>query len=238
MLCKFRPMKILLIDHHALFREGLHHVLRQLPGGVSEILEAESFPDGLRLAGQRTDLNLMLLELDAPDSGGAMAVRRLRQCRPSIPVMVVSGEKDRRIINKALGYGASGFVSKSSTGAILLDALKVALSGGIHIPPLVRQPGGRRGAKSGQNSDQCSLTARQKHILSYLTAGLSNKEIAGTINLAEGTVKAHVAAIYQSLRVSSRMEAVQVARQLGLVDMSHSVSFESSNRQAGYVKPI
>ncbi|MDD2913956.1 MAG: response regulator transcription factor [Gallionella sp.] len=226
-------MKILHIDHHALFREGLHHVLRQLPGGVSEILEAESFPDGLKLAGQRADLNLMLLELDSPDSGGAIAVRLLRQCRPYIPVMVVSGAQDRRIINKALGYGASGFVSKSSTGTVLLDALKVVLSGGIHIPPLVQKPCSKRSAKRGQNSNECNLTARQTHILSYLTAGLSNKEIAETINLAEGTVKAHVAAIYQSLCVSNRMEAVRVARQLGLTDKSHPVPFRSLNDQAG-----
>ena len=222
-------MKILLIDNHALFREGLRHVLQQLPGGVDEILEAGSFYDGLKLAGQHRDLNLALLELNTPGSEGAISVKLFRLRYPHIPLVVVSGEENRQVIQKALNYGASGFVSKGSTGPILLSALKLALSGSIYVPSqLLQQPGMTVENSNDRNdyrrfkANEYGLTARQLHILKYLATGLSNKKIAETIHLAEGTVKAHVAAVYQTLRVKNRMEAVRVANQLGLTDIYHA----------------
>lgn len=220
-------MKILLIDHHALFREGLRCVLRQLPGGVSEIFEAGSFSDGLKLAGQHSGLDLALLELKSPGSGGAISVRLFRQLHPHIPLVVVSGEEDGHVINSVLSYGASGFVCKSSTGATLLSALNLALSGSIYVPvQFLRQPGvaGNKSSRDDnrRSNNEYGLTARQMDILKYLTAGFSNKEIARETDLAEGTVKAHVAAVCQTLCVKSRMEAIRVAKQLGLVDMSRA----------------
>lgn len=221
-------MKILLIDNHALFREGLRCVLQQLPGGVDEILEAGSFPDGLTLAGQHPGLDLALLELRSPGSGGAISVRLFRQRYPHIPLVVVSGEEDGHVINSVLSYGASGFVCKSSTGATLLSALSLALSGSIYVPAqFLRRPGVAAGNKSSRDDNRRSnneygLTARQMDILKYLMAGFSNKEIAKVTDLAEGTVKAHVAAVCQTLHVKSRMEAIRVAKQLGLVEMSHA----------------
>lgn len=218
-------MKILLIDNHALFREGLRYVLQHLFGGVGEILEAGDYADGLKLAGQHPGLDLALLELNTPGSNGAISVKRFRQHCPHIPIVVVSGEEDSCVINKALSYGASGYVCKSSTGSILLGALRLALSGSIYVPQqLLRQPGMAAGIKATDNrnvdprsnANEYGLTARQMHVLEYLVAGLSNKDIAATTNLAEGTVKIHLAAVYQTLRVKNRMEAVQVAKQLGL----------------------
>lgn len=216
-------MKILLIDHHALFREGLRQILRQLPGGVDEILEAGSFADGMRLAGQHPGLDLALLELKSPGSEGVIAVKHFRLRYPHIPLVVVSSEEDSRVIVDALSNGASGFVCKSSGGTTLLDALKLALSGSIHVPAqILRQPGipakneDYRNGNRRSNSNEYGLTERHMDILRCLTAGLSNKEIARAINLAEGTVKVHVAAVFQILRVNNRMEAIQVARQLGL----------------------
>lgn len=217
-------MKILLIDNHALFRDGLRYILQRLHGGVGEILEAGNFSDGLELAGQNPDLALALLELKSPGSEGAVSVGFFRQHYPHIPVVVVSSEEDCHVINKALDYGASGFVCKSSPASILLDALKLALSGNIYVPEqLLRQHGitavheGHRNNRHS-NPDKHNLTTRQAHILRCLATGLSNKEIAGLSNLSEGTVKAHVAAVYQTLQVKNRMEAAQVAWRLGLDD--------------------
>lgn len=220
-------MKILLIDNHALFRDGLRHVLQQFPGGVDEILEAGNLPDGLKLAGQHPRLDLVLLELNLPGNEGAISVKLFRQHYPHVPVVVVSSEEDCLVINKALSYGASGFVSKNSTGPMLLSAVNLALNSSIYVSPQrSEQPDSAIENDNNINDNRRSkinkygLTTRQMHVLRYLTAGLSNREIAGAINLAEGTVKAHVAGVYQTLRVKSRMEAVRVARQLGLVGMS------------------
>lgn len=226
-------MKILLIDNHVLFREVLRHILQQLPGGVDEILEAGSFPDALKLAGQHPDLDLALLELNLPGSGGVDSVKLFSQRYPHVPVVVLSSEEDRQVINKAISYGANGFVCKSSTVSTLLNTLNSVLSGNIYVPPqLLLQSGmadaNKKDCSNGRigipdsSANAYGLTARQMDVLRYLTAGLSNKEIAETINLAEGTVKSHVAVVYQILRVKSRIEATRVARQLGLADMHHA----------------
>lgn len=218
-------MKILLIDNHALFREGLRHILQQLPGGVDEILEAEHFADGMRLAAQYPSLGLALLELKSPGSEGAASVSFFRQHHPHIPLVVLSSEEDSHVIIKALNYGANGYVCKSVPGKVLLGALGAVLSGSIYVPPQILQKPGipPRNKEGGRGDrplpvDEYALTARQREILGYLAVGLSNKEIAMTTDLAEGTVKTHLAAVYLALRVKKRMEAVQVAKRLGFVD--------------------
>lgn len=217
-------MKILLIDHHALFREGLRQILQQLPGGVGEILEADNFTDGLNLAGRHPDLDLALIELKSPGCDGAISIKFFRQCYPHIPVVVVSSDEGYLATNKALSNGASGFVSKKSTVPTLLDTLNLVLSGNIYVPPQFLRKSGMANRNNldgaqGRNAGKHGLTARQIEVLEYLAAGLSNKGIAEKINLAEGTTKAHIAAIYQILRVNNRIEAMRVAKQLGLGDI-------------------
>lgn len=220
-------MKVLLIDHHALFRAGLCHVLWQLPCGVDKILEAGSFSDGLKLAGQHPGLDLVLLELKSPGCGGVLAVKLFRWYKPHIPVVVVSSEEDPHVINQALDYGANGFVCKSSTRSTLLDTISLALSRGIYMPPqLLRQTCMAAKNKNScddsrrSNTNEYGLTARQMDILGYLAEGFSNKEIAKVTDIAEGTVKAHVAAVYRTLHVKSRVEAIRAAKQLGLVSIN------------------
>jgi len=218
-------MKILLIDHHALFREGLCLILQQMPGKIGGILEAGHFADGMRLAGRHPDLGLALLELKSPGSEGVVSIRHFRQRYPHIPLVIVSSEEDCGVIVKALNHGASGYVCKSSTGQVLLNAIDMALSGSIYIPAQVlRKPGlpvmqknDNKDNRRSKNNEYC-LTARQMEILGYLIAGLSNREIAAATDLAEGTVKTHVAAVYQILRVKNRMEAARIAGRLGLAD--------------------
>ncbi len=220
-------MKILLVDDHALFREGMSYVLQQLAETV-EILEAGNFPDGLRLAGQHPELDLALLDLNMPGSEGAVSIKFFHQRYPHIPVVVVSGEDGRGNMEKVMNSGAMGFICKSSTAAVMLSALNLVLSGGVYVPPQILQQRGTAEESDGDrkdgrspNTNEYGLTPRQMQVLRHLSAGLTNKEIAETVHLAEGTVKIHVAAVYQILRVGSRMEAVRVAEQLGLVGESN-----------------
>ncbi len=214
-------MKILLADDHALFREGMRYVLQQLAEGV-EILEAATFQDGLKLATQHPELELALLDLHMPGSDGPKSVSFFRRRYPHIPVVVVSGEDASLNMEKAMNYGASGFVSKSSSSQIMLDALRLVLSGGVYVPPqLKHRPAQAKKDKRSLNTNSYGLTQRQMEVLQRLCMGMSNKEIASAINLAEGTVKIHVAAVYQTLKVSNRLEALRVAEHLGLVGELH-----------------
>ena len=219
-------MKILLVDDHALFRDGMRYVLQQLPEEV-EILEAGNFPDGLKLAMQHPELDLALLDLNMPGSEGPVSIRFFHQRYPHIPVVVVSGEEGRGYMEKVMNYGAMGFVCKSSTAAVMLGALNLVLSGGVYIPLEMLRQHSVITEKEPEVVDRRSLytneyglTSRQMEVLMHLAAGLSNKEIAEAIHLAEGTVKIHVAGVYQTLRVSNRMEAVRAAGKLGLLGTS------------------
>jgi DNA-binding NarL/FixJ family response regulator len=220
-------MKILLVDDHALFRDGMRYVLQQLPEEV-EIMEAGDFAEGLKLATQHPELDLALLDLNMPGSEGPISIRYFHQRYPHIPVVVVSGEEGRSYMEKVMNYGAMGFISKSSTAAVMLGALNLVLSGGVYIPPqMLRQHGAlpeeeddgeqHVADRRSLNTNDYGLTQRQMQVLAYLAQGLSNKQIAESINLAEGTVKIHVAAVYQALRVNNRMEAVRMAEKLGLI---------------------
>ena len=216
-------MKILLVDDHALFREGMRYVLQQLPEDV-EILEAGNFPDALKIATQHPELDLALMDLNMPGSEGPISIRFFHQRYPHIPVVVVSGEESRGYMEKVMDYGAMGYVCKSSTAAVMVSALNLVLSGGVYVPPqLLRQQGTVTERESdiidrrSLNTNEYGLTQRQMQVLAHLAAGLSNKEIAEAIHLAEGTVKIHVAAVYQILRVGNRMEAVRMAEKLGLI---------------------
>lgn len=240
------PMKILMVDDHALFRDGMRYVLQQLPEEV-EIMEAGNFQDGLKLALRHPELDLALLDLNMPGSEGPLSIRYFHQHYPHIPIVVVSGEEGRGYMEKAMNYGAMGFISKSSSASVMLGALNLVLSGGIYIPPeMLLQHNAiteapiidkdpemvdrrRRSTDKDQEvidrrslrTNEYGLTQRQMEVLQHLAAGLSNKEIADVIHLAEGTVKIHVAAVYQTLRVGNRMEAVRMAEKLGLLDTHH-----------------
>jgi DNA-binding NarL/FixJ family response regulator len=217
-------MKILLVDDHVLFREGMRYVLQQLQGGVSEIFEAGNFPDGLKLAGQHPELDLALLDLNMPGSEGPISVKFFNQSYPHIPVVVVSGEDGYGIMEKVMNYGAMGFVCKNSAVPVMLGALNLVLAGGIYTPPQLLQVrdvvNGKAKRRAGQHNlraEEHGLTNRQLQTLTHIASGLSNREIAEKMCLAEGTVKVHIATIFQVLCVSSRVGAVRAAEKLKLI---------------------
>lgn len=225
-------LKILLVDDHALFRDGLRYVLQQLPEEV-EIMEAGNFQDGLKLATQHPELDLALLDLNMPGSEGALSIRYFNQHYPHIPVVVVSGEEGRDHMEKVMDYGAMGFIGKGSTAAVMLGALNLILSGGVYIPAemlhrhnmladkLTDDDEPRIVDRRRNRANEFNLTIRQTQVLRYMAAGLSNREIAEAVSLAEGTIKIHIAAIYQIMRVSKRIEAIRLAENCGLLPPPH-----------------
>lgn len=213
-------MKILLADDHALFREGMRHVMRQLDGhldGKAEILDACTFPDALRVAEENPDISLALLDLKMPGSDGVSAIKLFRSRHPDIVVVVLSGTDQREDILGAMNSGAMGFVSKSSNSKEMVQALRMVLGGGTYLPPQLLQQTGAGDADNWHPS-KLVLTARQSEMLRYLGLGWSNKSIAEATGLSQGTVKVHMAALYNMLRVGSRLDAVLAGRRLGLLE--------------------
>ena len=226
MICKNnyargKGMKILLVDDHALFREGMHYVLKKLEEQV-EILDAGNFSDGLAAAKANPDLDLVLLDLNLPGSEGAPSVKLFHTHFPDLPLVVVSGTDQRDDIEKVMNGGAMGFISKMSSGQDMIHALRLVMEGGIYLPPQLLQHalGQVREDKRSWRTNEFGLTVRQMEVLKQLALGLTNKDIGHAIGLAEGTVKIHVAAIFQTLKVNKRIDAVQAAQRMGLLTVN------------------
>lgn len=220
-------LTILLADDHALFRDGMRYVLQQLADEV-EILDAASFPEAMKTADSRPGINLVLMDLHMPGSDGALSVRAFNLRHPGVPLVVVSGSERREDMERAMEYGAMGFISKMTSGKVMVGALRMVLDGGVYLPPQLLQQAMdsmEQGAtdKRTRRTNEYGLTPRQVDVLRHLGRGLSNKEISLAMDLAEGTVKIHVAAIFQALHVNNRMDAVLAAQRLGVLSGAGAV---------------
>ncbi len=214
-------MKVLMIDDHHLIRDGLRPVLEQLaePGEAVTVLEAASLADALGQAAAHPDLDLALLDLRLPDVTGFEALANLQQRNPSLPIVVMSGDSDPAVVRQALEHGALGFIPKSSSRQVIVSALRLVLSGGTYIPREAMQQAGSAPAAAARApgpAGDLGLTPRQAEVLALLLAGKSNKVICRELNLAEGTVKNHVAAVFRALDVTTRVQAVIAAARLGI----------------------
>lgn len=200
-------VKILLVDDHALFREGMVHVLAALGDDV-EVLQADGAKRALELLGARDDLDLLLVDLALPDARPFEVLEAARRLQPQVPVVVVSATEDRFEIDRAESLGAQGYVFKSSPGHALLAALRRVIAGELVFPERTR---------ATSHAGPVELTDRQRDVLRMLARGQSNKEIAGTLGVAENTVKVHLAALYKTLGVTRRTGALLKAQSLGLI---------------------
>jgi DNA-binding NarL/FixJ family response regulator len=217
-------MKFLLIDDHALIREALSSVLRELRSDAV-VLEAASCQQGTDLMREHADVSLILLDLRLPDRDGFDMLAVLRETYPAVGVVMLSAFNDRDNVVKALDQGALGFISKTSSRDVLLGALRLVLAGGVYIPPEIlsaaSSPAGIAPAAKLPDSgpppspDDLGLTRRQVDVLALMMLGRNNKLICRALDLAEPTVKNHVSAILRALKVSNRTEAVLAVAALG-----------------------
>lgn len=213
-------MKILICDDHALFRAGLRLVLGELVEST-ELLDASSAEETFRIADGEPDLDLVLLDLGMPGMDGLAALGVLRERFPALPVVIVSASERHADVRAAIDRGAAGFIPKSSSAPVLLAALRLVLSGGVYLPPLVLATSTAAAPASSPATDRqreraAALTPRQLEVLDLMAKGRTNREICEALGIAEGTTKAHVATILEALDVANRTAAAAVMRELGL----------------------
>lgn len=220
-------MKVMIVDDHPLIREAMRAVLQPLDRDIV-LLEAPSGPDALALADIHPDLHLILLDLALPGMDGFSALQALREAHPAIPIVVLSASDQPAMVMQALDGGAMGFIPKTSTTQVLINALRLVLSGGVYLPPEILrdhhatpEPTARVAAEVARSGRplvprDIGLTERQADVLALLIQGKPNKLICRDLNLAEGTVKIHVTAILKALNVMNRTQAVIAVSKLGL----------------------
>jgi DNA-binding NarL/FixJ family response regulator len=204
-------LKVLIIEDHALVREGLLLAMRGLEEGT-ETLGAEDADQGLKLLETHDDIDLVMLDLMLPGTSGMALLGAIRKRYPTIPVVILSALDDAETASRAMRQGASGFVPKSSSTDALLDALRQVLDGEVFLPPTMREAMERGDGVRGKSlADRYGLTAAQMRVLELLTQGKTNRQIAEMLGVTEGTVKIHVSAIFKALNVTNRSQALLVA---------------------------
>jgi len=207
-------LKILIADDHALFREGLRHVLEDLTQPLN-VLEAIDCPHAMQYASEHPDLDLVLLDLQMPGDDGFTALEFFTSNLPATPVIILSASDKHSDMRRSLDMGAMGFIPKDTPGPVMLSALNLVLSGGIYIPPSMLSDEPQSSLTQG-HQNTAGLTPRQLEVLALLVEGGANKEIARRLDLAEATVKMHVTAILKCLGVNNRTRAARAVEQAGI----------------------
>lgn len=216
------PKKIIIADDHPLFRQALLQTLTvKLPD--VQWIEAQSVEQLNQGLETHSDADLLLLDLNIPQAHGFNLLLSVRNQFPQLPLVVVSAHEDDDTVAKAMEFGASGFIPKSTPVDEIYLAISQVLNGETWLPEHVNL---------GQCNDSdiaekvASLTPQQHRILLMFADGLLNKQIAYQLNLSEATVKAHATAIFRKLEVLNRTQAVIAISQLELGNASFSASSE------------
>jgi DNA-binding NarL/FixJ family response regulator len=208
-------------------REALARIMMD-GGSTTEVLEADSLAAAQERLAVHADVTLVVLDVALPDASGTQAIQRVLGMRPDLPILVLSGQDDTATARAALDAGARGFISKRAPTRVLTEALGLVMVGGTYVPPEALRapaiapesaPGPRSTNRDPPTSDplkSLGLTPRQLDVLALLVQGQPNKLICRTLNLAEGTVKTHTAAIYRALGVMNRTQAVYAVNRLGI----------------------
>lgn len=232
-------MKLLLIDDHPLFRDGLSLLIQHrlsLPDHAAlSLLEAGDLSEAAAVVQSHPDVKLALLDLNLGDRQGLDTLQQWRAIAPDVPVVVLSADDRPATIVSAIDHGAAGFIPKTAQAATMQDALRRVLAGEVYLPALL-------GADDAAGADALlpalpdeaplvaalapaeedppesvlGLSGRQLDVLRLLIEGKPNKEICRMLVLSESTVKTHLSAIFRKLRVSSRTQAVVAVARAGV----------------------
>lgn len=214
-----KPIRVLIVDDHTLFRSGIRLVL-QRQEGFEVVGEASDGLEGVKLA-KKLAPDVVLQDLHMPGTSGLEAIPLLREEAPQAQIVMLTVSEDAEDLLEALRIGARGYLLKNIDTDFLLDSIRRAANGESVMSP---QMGGKladamRNPPKGASPvpDTNKLSPREREIIAMLARGASNKEIARELNLAESTVKIHVQGILRKLNLASRVQAAVYAVEHGLV---------------------
>ena len=196
-------LTLVIADDHPLFRSALKEAVgRHLQN--TRIIEASSLMTLQRAIAENTEVDLILLDLRMPGAKGFSALLYLRSEHPTIPVIVVSASESSSVAQRALDFGASGFIPKSSRIEAIGDVLRTVLDGGVSSPMMPNN------LATGELQDReaarrlSTLTPQQLKVLHLACRGQSNKYVAANLAITEATVKAHITGILRKLGLERR----------------------------------
>ncbi|HLO76803.1 MAG TPA: response regulator transcription factor [Magnetospirillum sp.] len=203
-------MRIILADDHVMIREGLRPFVERVAAGA-EVLEAGSFPEVVELLkGPKVDL--VILDLKMPGMNGYQGLVTLRRDFPTTRCVMLSALADREHVLEAIRLGAEGFIPKYLSGAAMVSALQLVLSGERFIPAMLVDNGSVSTRMIDNSASELigRLTPRERDILRLLREGHPNKVIANRLDVSEVTVKSHLGNVFRKLGVQNRLQAMKL----------------------------
>jgi two-component system, NarL family, response regulator LiaR len=202
-------IRVLLVDDHVIVREGLRTLLSEEPG-IEVVGEAGDGGESVRLAAAlRPDV--ILMDLVMPGMDGIQAMQDIRAISPSSRVLVLTSFGDDQRVRDAIQAGAIGYLLKDVLKTDLRQAIRAAAQGQPTLHPEAQRLLMRHMTMPATHSPLNDLTPRERDVLQLIVRGQSNKEIAATLRVTEGTVKGHVSAILGKLSVADRTQAALYA---------------------------
>jgi len=209
-------MKVVIVDDHAIVREGVSQVLK-IHGDITDVLEAATFNELLFLLDTNPDINLILLDIKMSGDTTVEKLIRLRERVPETAVAILSAQEDPVVARDFLANGAAGYIPKSATSDVLVNAVKLMLADGVFIPSFILSNATVDKEGEADKHIPISLTRRQFDVLQRMAQGLSNKGIARELNVSESTIKTHASAILRAMNVDNRMKAVSLGIKRGII---------------------
>jgi DNA-binding NarL/FixJ family response regulator len=203
--------RVLVVDDHAVFRDGLRQLLAQA-GEFTVVVEAADGLEALAYAA-RCPVDVVLMDLHMPRMDGVTAIRRLREASPQAWVLVLSTYDTEGDVLPALAAGAVGYLLKDASRAELIDAVRAAARG----EPVLSPAAARRVISRVRDPAPGPLKPRELELLRLVAGGATNREAAGRLFVSEATVKAYLLRIYDRLGARDRASAVAEAYRRGLL---------------------
>ena len=215
------PIRVLLVDDHAILRDGLRAMLALSPD-IQVVGEASDGREALT-AVERLAPQVVIMDMAMPGMDGLEATRRIVKQSPETKVLVLSQHDNERYILPVLRAGAMGYVLKRSVGAELVTAIRAAQRGECFVPPSIAKvllQNYRAQEQPELTVGGADLTEREKEILRLVAEGRTSQEIAELLSLSKKTVMCHRANIYQKLGTHNRTELIKYAVRLGLIELN------------------
>lgn len=216
-----QPIKILIVDDHPFFRQGVRIFLDSLDE-IELVGEADNGQQALEVAAQH-QADVVLMDLHMPEMDGICTTKALLKENPSLRILILTSFGDAEKIHQAIAAGASGYCLKDAPPGELLTAINAVAGGGTYLgrgvmpmalaPTVAPKSAARAVDQTNAQDLLAELTQREREVLDKLSQGLSNKEIASELFLGEKTVKTHVANILHKLGVKTRTQAALLATQ-------------------------